>query len=643
MMEEPVRKTSLGLMRRSLSLGSSVLEQSIDGCHTPCKHHPIAEKYPCGLVKDHTELKQFADDLAKGVSRLEFTRRDVFYNRVHALLINWENDDLQTKNEIEKLQTLFAQKYNFSTESYSIPSDDSHNELEAKLVSTRNAHGKTVTDLVILYYGGHGMLNKENQSIWKAWKTPPRGCRGKSPELNWSELQRRFETAKADVLFLIDCCYATNLMSTKMSGVKEMIAASGRRDKASGSQNNSFTNALINEFESVRARPIQVAVLHQRLLKNQERHGLEPTPIHAFLSEEVTSIVLARIPRKDEPVQYSPVPSSSDLDSDESDSEHSLCATSATSLQSLKLTSDCRILISVSLKPDSQTPIVEEWINWIWKHAPRDIGGVKVSLSDFCSLESAWKSNSSLLLVSLPVAVWNVLAPNPAYSFVAILRSENEVGRRLGPSLDIPSPQAHVHVQPTVPIQKSPRNRSLSKSSHVASQSSFESTFLSPAALDQFSTNERIHAERGILSEQLRPPITMVRSSGRLFFDNVAMIWWSRKSYVSLLLNWWTLYRPPILDRLDETYPAAANIKSIGLHVCLSLIQTSCITVLVFLLLWMPTPIFTAWAATFALVNSIMCDALFDKGHPCHSDALITVPNRYSQERWILISGFAAL
>lgn len=89
------------------------------------------------------------------------------YNQVHALLINWEADDLDTYKEINDLQQLFEQNYFFNVERWSIPSCGSSNELEIKIFQFRLSHADP-SDLLIVYYGGHGHKNDANRSIWVA-------------------------------------------------------------------------------------------------------------------------------------------------------------------------------------------------------------------------------------------------------------------------------------------------------------------------------------------------------------------------------------------------------------------------------------------------------------------------------------------
>jgi hypothetical protein len=84
---------------------------------------------------------------------------------VDALLLRWEEDDLQVQAEIEDLQSLLRDIYGFSTETYLIPTKGSHVKLMSKVLSFVEEH-ESGESLLIVYYGGHGLINKARQSTW---------------------------------------------------------------------------------------------------------------------------------------------------------------------------------------------------------------------------------------------------------------------------------------------------------------------------------------------------------------------------------------------------------------------------------------------------------------------------------------------
>jgi hypothetical protein len=88
------------------------------------------------------------------------------YRKVEALLLRWEDDDMDVKYELEDLEEVFKQ-YGFHTEKWLIPSIDSHLELNIQCANFVKKHGSEDC-LIIVYYGGHASINAARQSTW-AW------------------------------------------------------------------------------------------------------------------------------------------------------------------------------------------------------------------------------------------------------------------------------------------------------------------------------------------------------------------------------------------------------------------------------------------------------------------------------------------
>ena len=157
------------------------------------------------------------------------------------------------------------------------------------------------------------------------------------------------------------------------------------------------------------------------------------TPIYSILSETRPrrSIVLGPLPLTLHPSL-----------GDESDSPTPSSGNSATSTPSTsssesppkkrKVASDesdkyAQVLITVRV--DQVDLNEQEWVNWI-REMPSDGKGVHV--------EGRWDSFSTLILLRMPVAVWDLLPDSPAYDFVGFVTSENRATgqetRRLEPT-----------------------------------------------------------------------------------------------------------------------------------------------------------------------------------------------------------------
>jgi hypothetical protein len=88
------------------------------------------------------------------------------YDAVNCLLIHWEDDDLGVVIEIDRLQRVLVEHYQYCVECYSIPSKNSHRMLERRLRDFTEPFEENNNVLLIVYYGGHGYLNANRQHIW---------------------------------------------------------------------------------------------------------------------------------------------------------------------------------------------------------------------------------------------------------------------------------------------------------------------------------------------------------------------------------------------------------------------------------------------------------------------------------------------
>ena len=88
------------------------------------------------------------------------------------MFLRWEEDVFITpginngiQGEIDELERVFVHDYGFETEIYLIPSQDSQRSLQRKIFTFQEKHDKR-EELLVVYYGGHGVLNDLNQSVW---------------------------------------------------------------------------------------------------------------------------------------------------------------------------------------------------------------------------------------------------------------------------------------------------------------------------------------------------------------------------------------------------------------------------------------------------------------------------------------------
>ena len=81
---------------------------------------------------------------------------------------------------------------------------------------------------------------------------------------------------------------------------------------------------------------------------------------------------------------------------------------------------------------DRIPPNLAEWINWLRRQIPTNVAEIGV--------EGVFEANSKVVLLRLPVAIWDMLPDHDAYGFVGYVRSSNLVVKELETALSAVPP-----------------------------------------------------------------------------------------------------------------------------------------------------------------------------------------------------------
>ncbi|KAK0118519.1 hypothetical protein ONS95_007410 [Cadophora gregata] len=352
------------------------------------------------------------------------------YKSVNVLLLSWEDDDLGVEGDVLELKKLFVSGYGFDAEHWKIPSMKPDFKLSSKLLDFVTTHETPDPrdSLLIIYYAGHGYLNPQRQSVWSCRSWNPyefssNPVEVEPPSVEWHAHEAICSKAEMDVLFLYDCCSAAGSASklTK-KGIKEVIAASGFETWAPGELEHSFTRALIQVLGSLsRARPFTVASLHQRVLEKLQRWSPQidgtqfrtvasdgrltdierrKTPVHIALNQQPdyyhSSIQLVGL--------LAQQPGDSSMRSDERFARWKDGTADYT---------DVIISLRIQAKHNLEPEQIAEWI--------RDVPMLAMSIK----VHAVVHTSATLVLLAIPVAVWDLLPANVPCSFVGFANTSN--------------------------------------------------------------------------------------------------------------------------------------------------------------------------------------------------------------------------
>ncbi|KAE8138854.1 hypothetical protein BDV38DRAFT_244027 [Aspergillus pseudotamarii] len=316
------------------------------------------------------------------------------YDSVCVLTLRWANDDLGLADIEKELLKFFSVGYHYATDSIlmsslSIPDAlDDIRERIGKLIAKYD----TPTSLFIIVYEGHSSISPAGFSIFGT-------TRGNPPTLLWAHVDAELLRIRlADKLVILDSCFST--AAALGGGNNEYLAASSFESEASGCVERSFTRRLLDLLGNLNCPEITVAQLHAKLVKqaNNRHSELDYTPVHIshMNKPSITLRPLDKMPRE---------------------------------VAALRMTgelADGKVLISVLLDGKSSIPKIGDWKKWLMTSIPEAVADIKI--------EAVFESTSSLCLVTMPVAVWDMLKKNDAYDFVAYVESHNLLLHQPGPS-----------------------------------------------------------------------------------------------------------------------------------------------------------------------------------------------------------------
>ncbi|TRX90763.1 hypothetical protein FHL15_008342 [Xylaria flabelliformis] len=398
------------------SSGDSAYGSSLGDSKPPSATHDISRvNYHVKRLPDFA--KALEDSAARAFPNRGSSQR---YKKVYVLLLHWDSDDLFVLPELEDLEICLQQDYNFETERFTIPSGNAHLDLMMKIGAMIKDH-ESLDTLLIVYYGGHARIDDARQSTWCASRNPD------SPWLQWSAIQTLLERSLSDTLILLDCCAgAASAAFPTGNSITETISASSWDAIAPNPGRYSFTSTLLEVLQEWKRKTFSVAMLHAEILARlkhprPERHNgnrfeARTTPVHFMMTanHKAPSIELCRISDDILPTAF---PSAS---TSGHNSFHEGRASTEDIIGSEPNESVPHVMISLALE-DDQNLNIDDWERWL---------ATIPALAKYVQVQGVFKSHSTLLLVSLPVMIWDMLPDHPACNFIAFIRSNNLITQK---------------------------------------------------------------------------------------------------------------------------------------------------------------------------------------------------------------------
>ncbi|KAH7369631.1 hypothetical protein BKA65DRAFT_470888 [Rhexocercosporidium sp. MPI-PUGE-AT-0058] len=182
------------------------------------------------------------------------------YKRVKVHMMMWKNETSRCKcgPELKKLKDVLIEDFGVQE------ADSTHFEIPDKDTTKKTCQSVddvlsdcSQEDLLIFYYGGHGVepVRGEDWEISGSVTHQIYTREGQSRQMKWKQVHSKLKKSKADILLLLDCCYAAEATRDVSKKNHLLIAACNENQKTSsppreghpedGDGEHTFTAALI--------------------------------------------------------------------------------------------------------------------------------------------------------------------------------------------------------------------------------------------------------------------------------------------------------------------------------------------------------------------------------------------------------------
>lgn len=349
-------------------------------------------------------LKEFCQDVEVAVSKVLPTNSPLF-DKVSVLSITWSNDDLGSKPFEKRLLDIFSQKYKFATKSFVIPAlvNEPTENLKEALREFIPADPKP-DDLYILVYSGHvrEFFNKSFDDLLLYGRKAPFSALSEDrfpsgPSIRWSQIAPCISTRTCGrYLHILDTCEAIPATKWSQFDSPEILSSGGTRQGSSKLENR-LLQVLADSLEE-ELEPASVSQIYCKIVRKCEETQLIAKPIHV-LEKGKPSIVLQRQQHLSFELRL-------------------LTDTSARrrALATMKYP-NVRVLLSVNVAGDIPPMEPEHWQHWLETNMSAE------ELRSIVQLEGFYVSSCLVLMVSVPLEVWDCLPPDQgAYNFVTFMR-----------------------------------------------------------------------------------------------------------------------------------------------------------------------------------------------------------------------------
>ncbi|TVY31204.1 hypothetical protein LHYA1_G000045 [Lachnellula hyalina] len=376
---------------------------------------------------ERTDFESFARHLQDAAMLIYAQANRSPYTSVTVLMLRWE-DDLSVESDLLMLQQVFRDRFNFRTETWCIPSCPNPS---VKLTMQMASHIEYARPdhLLVVYYAGYGYISSDHNLYWAC------NPREDSPRFKWEHVRCLLEDAQSDILLLLDTCAVADAPTAGNHGVKQVIAAYTPDQGARDPGPRSFTYNLVEALNKLGSgRPFSIQRLHEEIVSQKHYQqrvlhtGLPNSTSKMAVAHERMPVCFSLTPGSLQSIALSPIgqqqPGGSQIASPLGSPENEVQAlrNNHETQQNIKVNSnsdltfeEMRALVCTTFlgEPSQDMASFKQWLH----NTP--VAASKIAV------EGMFHGPPTVLLVSMPIAVYNVVAADRTCAFLGYVNSHN--------------------------------------------------------------------------------------------------------------------------------------------------------------------------------------------------------------------------
>ncbi|RCI12810.1 hypothetical protein L249_0546, partial [Ophiocordyceps polyrhachis-furcata BCC 54312] len=358
---------------------------------------------------DRQDFESFARHLQDAAMLIERQSERAPYRDVSVLLLSWQ-DDSAVRDDVAALEQVLHKDYHYDTQRWQIPTVPNPSIKLGVQMASFLEHARP-NHLLIIYYSGHGYVGSDGQLYWAC------NARDDAVKLKWDCVRCLFEDAQSDILLLLDTCAMPDAATAGSHGVKQAIAArSAEHHLPAADSSCSFTSNLTESLRKLAGGgPFSVQRLYDEIISQQLAQAPRVEPNGASvppLEQSQLPIFFNLAPDKGQNLILVPL-SARPLTAVNGGEDHLIDPDSVADVRF----GETRTLVCTTFVGDAN-PDMTFFNQWLQNTPP---------LAAKIAVEGIFLGPPTILVISMPHSLWNVVQYDKICCFMGHITSHNMV------------------------------------------------------------------------------------------------------------------------------------------------------------------------------------------------------------------------